>query len=62
MNDIKANLQVIQNVGENIILMDQKIREKVEHQLKSELEKSVQECMVDRMKTIEDQIENIMED
>ena len=58
MKDIETNLKVMQNlVGENVVLMDQKVKEEVEHQLKSEFEKSVQECMEDRAKIIEDRME-----
>ena len=44
-----------------VILMGQKVKEEVEHQLKSEFEKSVQEhsyAYVDRMKTTEDRMDN----
>ena len=58
MKDIETNLKVMQNfVGENVVLIDQKVREEVEHQLKSEFEKSVEECIKDRVKIIEARME-----
>ena len=39
-------------VGENVVLMDRKLRE-----LKSEFDKLVQECMEDRVKILEDRME-----
>ena len=50
MKDVKTNLENMENIaGGNMISM--------EHQLKSELEKPVHECMEDRMKNIEDRME-----
>ena len=66
MKNIQTNLKVVENlVGENVVLMDQKVKEEVQHQLKSELEKSV-ECvenrmenkMEDRMKSMENRMES----
>ena len=42
-------------VGRNMVSLDEKLKE-VEHQLRSELEKSAQECVEDRMKTIENRM------
>ncbi|KAJ3651553.1 hypothetical protein Zmor_017585 [Zophobas morio] len=51
MKDVKTNLENMENiVGRNMMAM--------EHQLKSELEKSVHECIEDRMKKIENTIKN----
>ena len=51
MKDVKTNLENMENiVGRNMMAM--------EHQLKSELEKSVHECIEDRMKKIEKTIKN----
>ena len=54
-----THLQVtsMQNVlEESVVLMDQKVKDEVDHQLKSEFEISVQECMIDQMKTMEDRM------
>ena len=59
MMDIETNLKVMQNlVEENVVLLDRKVKEGVE--LKSEFENSVQECREDRVKTIEDRMDNKM--
>ena len=58
MKDIQTNLKVVENfVGENVVLMDEKVKEEVEHQPRSELGKSMK-SMEDRMKKFEKTIKN----
>ena len=62
MKNIETNLQVMAKCRRKCDLNGPKSKTEVEHQLKSELEKSVQECMVHGMNNMEDRMENNMEE